>query len=57
MELEREVHQALEELFDGSPCWKQSVKSLYDVYNSDGKAGPSNDQDPLPPLARHLAIF
>ena len=31
--------------FDGSPCWKPSIKSSYDGYDSGGKAGPSNDQE------------
>jgi len=42
MEPEREAHQPWEELFDGSPCWKPSVKSSYDGYDSGGKVGPSN---------------
>ena len=45
MEPEREVQQPWEELFDGCPCWKPSVKSLYDDYNSGGKGCPSNDQE------------
>ena len=42
MEPEREVHKPWEELFDGSPCQKPSVKSSYDGYDSGGKVGPSN---------------
>jgi len=61
MEPEREVHQPWEELFDDSPCWKQSVKSSYNVYDSGGKVGSSNDQE-APygvsiPLERHAFEF
>ena len=45
MEPEREIHQPWEELFDGSPCWKQSVKFSYDGYDSGGKVDSSNDQE------------
>ena len=46
MEPERELHQPWVELFDDSPCWKQLVKSSYDVYNSGGKVDSSNDHEP-----------